>query len=42
MSFTLSIHSNLVNPVKIYHGMIELQHTIVLRQMVLLKELYEE
>ena len=31
-----------VNHVKIYHGVIELRHLIDPKQMVLLKELYEE
>ena len=42
MSFALTIHWNLANLVKIYYGIIELQHLIVLRRIVLLKELYEE
>ena len=37
-SFTLTIHWNLANLVKIYHGIIELLHLIDLRRMVLLKE----
>ena len=41
-SFTLRIHWNLANPVKIYHGIIELRHLINPRRMVLLKERYAE
>ena len=42
MSLTVTLHSKKANLVKIYHGMIELQHLIVLRRMVLLKEQYAE
>ena len=41
-SFTLTIHWNLANLVKIYHGIIELRHFIDPRQMASLKEPYEE
>ena len=41
-SFTLTIHWNLANLVKIYHGFIELQHLIDPRWMALLKEPYAE
>ena len=37
-SFTLTIHSNLANPVKSCHGIIELLHLIDLRRIVLLKK----
>ena len=38
----MTLHWNLANPVKIYDGVIELRHLIVLRRMVLLKERYAE
>ena len=41
-SVTLTILWNLENPVKIYHGIIGLQHLIGLRRMALLSEQYEE
>ena len=41
-TFTLTIHWQLANPVKIYHGIIELRHLIDPRRMVLLKERYAE
>ena len=37
-SFTLTIHRNLANPVKIFHGIIVLPHLIDLRRMELPKE----
>ena len=39
-SCTLTIQWNLANPVKFYHGTIEIQHFIDPRRMVLLKEVY--
>ena len=41
-SLTLTIHWNLANLVKIYHGIIELQHLIDPRRMALLKEPHAE
>ena len=41
-SFTLTIHWNLVNPVKICHGIKVLPHFTDLRQMILLKERHAE
>ena len=40
--FIRTIHWNLENLVKIYHGIIEPQHLMDPRRMVLLKERYEE
>ena len=40
--YFLTIHWNLANLVKNYHGITELQHLIDPRQMVLLKERYAE
>ena len=37
---SMTIHGNLTNFVKIYHGIIEPQHLIGPRQMVLLRERY--
>ena len=41
-SFTLTIHWNLANPVKICHGIVGLLHLIDLRRLVLLKERHKE
>ena len=41
-SFTLTTHQNLANPVKIYHGITELQHLIDPRRTALRKERCEE
>ena len=38
MSFTLTLHWNLANVLKIYHGIIELRHLIDPRRMVLAEE----
>ena len=40
--FTLTIHCNLENLVKIYRGITALQHLVDPRQMALLKEPFEE
>ena len=42
ITFTQTIHWTLANPVKVYHGIIELLHSIDPRRKVLLKERYEE
>ena len=41
-SFTVTIHCNLANLVKIFHGIIKLLHPIDPRRMALLKERYAE
>ena len=42
MSSTLTIRWHLVNPVKIYHGIVELPHSLDLRRLGLRKERYAE